>query len=127
MAIRCLIVDDNALFGEAARTMLERKGITVVGVAHSSEEGLRQVRELRPDVALVDIDLGAESGFDLAERLESSSTRVILISTHDECEFVELIRQSPAVAFVAKAHLSADAIYRLLNRAPVVPSPRPGT
>src|SRR5712671_2619638 len=77
--IRCLIVDDNQPFLEAARLLLEREGVAVVGVATTSAEALLLEGELRPDVVLVDIRLGNESGFDLAHRLSST---VILISTH---------------------------------------------
>ena len=120
MALRCLIVDDQPSFCEAARELLEGQGL-VVGCATSSAEALRSVRELRPEVALVDIDLGPESGFDLARRLaddvEGNSPRVILVSTHDEREFVKLIESSPAVGFLAKTELSAERIYQLLDRA----------
>jgi DNA-binding LytR/AlgR family response regulator len=76
---------------------------------------------LRPDLALVDIDLGAENGLAVARRLcEGDHGRlaqaVILISTHAEEEFAELIAASPAVGFLAKAELSADAIEALLAR-----------
>jgi DNA-binding NarL/FixJ family response regulator len=120
MALRCLIVDDQPAFCEAARDLLEGQGITVVGCATSSAEALRSVRELRPEVALVDIGLGPESGFDLACRLaadvEGKSPRVILVSTHDAREFVKLIESSPAVGFLAKTELSAERIYRLLEQ-----------
>ena len=69
MPLRCLLVDDNEAFLEAASVLLEREGLTVVGVASSIAEALRQVRALRPDVILVDIGLGDESGFDLARLL----------------------------------------------------------
>ena len=65
--MRCLIVDDIAGSVDAARGLLERQGITVVGVASNTTEALRCFEELRPDVTLVDIDLGGESGFELAE------------------------------------------------------------
>ena len=68
MALRCLIVDDYPDFCEAARDLLEGQGVTVVGFATSSAEAIQSVQELRPEVALVDIDLGAESGFDLARQ-----------------------------------------------------------
>jgi CheY-like chemotaxis protein len=121
VALRCLIVDDQLSFCEAARELLEGQGLTVVGYATSSAEALRSVRELRPEVALVDIDLGPDSGFDLASRLADNvngeSTRVILLSTHDEREFVKLIESSPAVGFLAKTELSAERIYQLLEPA----------
>jgi len=121
VALRCLIVDDTPSFCEAARDLLESQGVTVVGCATSSAEAVRSVQELRPEVALVDIDLGADSGFDLARRLvadvDGDAPRVILISTHDEREFVKLIESSPAVGFLAKTELSAERIYRLLEQA----------
>ena len=80
---------------------------------------MRLARELRPDLALVDIDLGAESGLDVACRLCADepgqlADAVILISTHAQEEFAELIAASPAVGFIAKAELSAEAIEALL-------------
>jgi CheY-like chemotaxis protein len=121
VALRCLIIDDQPGFCEAARELLEGQGLTVVGCATSASEAVRSVRELRPEVALVDIDLGADSGFDLARRLaddvDGYSPRVILVSTHDEREFVKLIAASPAIGFIAKTELSAERIYQLLDRA----------
>jgi DNA-binding NarL/FixJ family response regulator len=121
MALRCLIVDDRASFCEAARELLEGQGLTVVGCANSAAEAVQSVRDLRPEVALVDIDLGPDSGFELARRLANDvdgySPRVILVSTHDEREFVKLIESSPAAGFVAKTELSADRIYQVLDRA----------
>src|SRR5207253_4722021 len=117
MALRALIVDDSARFLEAARELLEREGITVAGVASSSAEALERARELRPDVALVDIDLGAESGFDLARLFAEAPNPppVILISTRSEDDLVELIEASPALAYLSKAHLSAHAVRDLLD------------
>ena len=113
MSLRCLIVDDSPEFGHAARRLLEGQGIAVVGIATSGAE------ELRPEVALVDVDLGEESGFDVARRLADgarpTSPKVILISTHDEHEFADLIEASPAVGFLAKTDLSAATIRRLLD------------
>src|SRR3954452_4346445 len=121
MALRCLIVDDRPSFCEAARELLEGQGLTVVGCANSASEAVRSVRELRPEVALVDIDLGPDSGFELARRLaddvDGYSPRVILVSTHDARECAKLIESSPAGGVVAKTELSADRIYQVLDRA----------
>jgi DNA-binding NarL/FixJ family response regulator len=114
--LRCVIVDDNPSVLIAARGLLEREGISVVGVASNTAEALEAVAELRPDVVLVDIDLGGESGFDLARRLDGAS--VILISTHAERDYADLIEASPAVGFLAKSELSASAIRAVLNAPP---------
>ena len=111
--MRLLIVDDNSHFLEAARELLEREGMTVVAVASTIAEALRRAGELQPDVTLVDIDLGTDSGFDLARQLaeESSGERsmVILISAYPEQDLVELIDDSPAIGFVSKSDLSGRA------------------
>jgi CheY-like chemotaxis protein len=119
MALRCLIVDDNPGFLAAASDLLEREGISVVGVASTSSEALERAEELRPDLTLVDIDLGAESGFDLVRRLAQDSGRrassVILISTYAERDFAELIEESPVVGFMPKSDLSAKGIQAMLE------------
>src|ERR1700722_11972256 len=69
MPLRCLLVDDNDVFLETASLLLEREGLTVVGMASNIAEALEQARALRPDLILVDIGLGDESGFTLARLL----------------------------------------------------------
>jgi CheY-like chemotaxis protein len=117
--LRCLIIDDSKLFQDAARSLLELGGITVVAVASNGAEALRRVEELRPDVTLLDVDLGGASGFDVARQLheETSPPRppVILISTHRESDYADLIAASPAVGFLPKSSLSARAIRDLLG------------
>jgi DNA-binding NarL/FixJ family response regulator len=117
--LRCLIVDDSPRFLDAARGLLEREGVAVVGVASTTAEALQGVEELRPDVTLVDIGLGGESGFELARQIHGKASRapsqVVLISTHAEVDYADLIAASPAVGFVSKAALSASAIRELLE------------
>ncbi len=118
---RCVIVDDNRDFLDAAARLLEHQGINVVAVATSSAEGLQCVRDLQPDVTLVDIDLGEESGFDLVEKLHGNGfgagVPTILISTHSEEDFAELVSASAALAFIPKAALSGAAIRDALGLA----------
>jgi DNA-binding NarL/FixJ family response regulator len=118
MHTRVLIVDDNALFLAAAVELLEREGMDVVGTASSSAEAIRIAKELRPDVMLVDVDLGPEDGFKLARTLSNGgaiASRVILVSTHSEEELGELIAASSALGFIHKTRLSAQAIGALLD------------
>ena len=116
VSLRVLIVDDSRHFLDAARGALEQDGMTVVGVASTSAEARRLARELRPDGILVDVDLGDESGIDLARELGSSgSARIVLISAYPESELVDLITSSPAVGFVSKSELSAAAVARLIR------------
>jgi DNA-binding NarL/FixJ family response regulator len=116
--VRCVIVDDSADFIEAARRLLEHDGINMVGLASTSADALRCVQDLRPDLVLIDVDLGVENGFELAEQLHRSglpaSPPVIMMSAHNEQDLADLIAASPAAGFVPKLSLSADAIRDLL-------------
>jgi DNA-binding NarL/FixJ family response regulator len=122
VSLRCLIVDDNEAFLAAATTMLEREGVTVVGTSSSSADAVRSVDALRPDVVLVDVSLGEENGFDLAQTLDDAhhagGAGIVLISTRSRNELAELIDRSPARGFIAKADLSGDAIRTLLEQDP---------
>jgi DNA-binding NarL/FixJ family response regulator len=116
MQLRLIIVDDNAHFLHAARDFLQRQGADVVGVAANGAEAIRLARELQPDCVLVDIELGPESGFDLATRLTNEQRqRVVLISVHSETEFIELIATTPALGFIPKADLSLRSITEVLD------------
>jgi CheY-like chemotaxis protein len=118
--IRVVIVDDNPEFLDSARRLLEHQGARVVGVASTIADALRSVRDLQPDVALVDVNLGEESGFDLAQALHeidgAATPPVILISTHAEPDLTGMIETSPAIGFLAKSALSASAITAALGR-----------
>ncbi|MCW2767479.1 MAG: response regulator [Nocardioides sp.] len=120
MGFTILIVDDNGSFLDAARALLKREGLHVLGVASTSAQALGRAEHLRPDVVLVDINLGGESGFELAkllvaDRSDNGST-VILMSTNAEADFADLIAESPAIGFLPKSELSAGAIGRILDR-----------
>lgn len=125
MPPRCLLVDDSQAFLQAASVLLEREGLAVVGVASSIAGALRQARALRPDLILVDIGLGDESGFDLARLLaqdteggQGAGADVILISTAAQTDYQDLINDSPAAGFLAKSDLSAQAISHILGHTP---------
>lgn len=119
MPVRCLLVDDNPGFLQIARKTLESGGFAVVAVATCTADAVHQARQARPEVALVDVELGAESGFDLARRLATFGParpiQVIMISTHAEEDLADLLEASPAIAFLPKWELSAAAVQGLLR------------
>ena len=71
MRLRCLIVDDNASFREEMSGLLAEQGLDVVGGAGSATDAHRQIAELRPDVALIDILPGVPQGKSL-DMMESA-------------------------------------------------------
>ena len=118
MALDVLIVDDSQSFRDAARELLERQGLRVVGLASTSAEAMRRSAELHPDVVLIDITLAGESGFELAQQLaarDRGAAALILISTHSQADFADSIAESPAAGFLPKSELSADAIRRIVR------------
>jgi two-component system nitrate/nitrite response regulator NarL len=115
--MRCLIVDDNVAFLDAARELLERQGVTVVGTVSTGADAVRQAGELQPDLTLIDVELGDESGFDLAHAVAvvHPAGRVVMISTYAEHDLGELVATSPVSGFVSKSDLSREALDALLD------------
>jgi CheY-like chemotaxis protein len=123
MPVRCLIVDDNPDFLRAACDLLERQGISVVGLASSGAQAYRSCSELKPDIVLIDIDLGEENGFQVAgelatrlnaERLNAQQPLLVLISAYAADDFEDMIADTPAASFLPKSDLSGIAIRGIL-------------
>jgi DNA-binding NarL/FixJ family response regulator len=115
--ITCLIVDDSPGFFEAARELLADEAISVIGIAQTSDQAVCEALGLRPDVVLVDVNLGGESGLDVAARLAelpNGGPPVVLVSAETGSEFAELVVSSGALGFVSKTDLSGEAIHELL-------------
>jgi two-component system nitrate/nitrite response regulator NarL len=118
--MRVLLVDDNKGFLAAATRLLARQGLEIAGTATNGSEAVQMAAQLTPNVALIDIDLGGESGFDVAGRILESGDglAVIMISSHALQDFEDLIAESPAAGFVSKTRLSAADIYQILDGRP---------
>jgi len=118
MRMRVVLVDDSAEFIATARRLLEREGVEVLGTATTGSEAVEKVRELKPDVTLVDIDLGGESGFDVMQQVldgHEMHSPAILISSHSPEDFADLVADSPAAGFLSKSNLSAAAIRAIIE------------
>ena len=123
MALCCLLVDDDTRFLESARELLEREGLAV-DTASTGAQAVRRTSELQPDLVLLDIGLGRESGFDVARELQAAWSvessrqerlKIVLISSYAEADFGRLIEASPVLGFIPKASLSARVIRELLE------------
>jgi len=117
MPTSVLIVDDHPSFRLSARRMLEADGYTVVGEAEDGAAALEAVRELDPDLVLLDIQLPDLDGFEVAARLGAAGERtaIVLTSTRERSDFGEEIAVSPARGFVTKGELSGEAIAALIG------------
>lgn len=117
VARRCLIVDDNPGYLSEACSLLRRQGMSAVSIASNGGDALSIAASDRLDVALVDVDLGVESGLDVARALAMSAepVPVILISAYAEKDLRELLDDSPAIGFLPKSVVSRAAIDDLLR------------
>jgi DNA-binding NarL/FixJ family response regulator len=117
MAMTVLIVDDHPSFRTTARAILEADGFEVVGEAENGVAGLRRVKELHPDVVLLDVQLPDFDGFEVASRLtvNGSGPLVVMTSSRDASDFGPLVAQSGARGFVPKAELSGAALKAVLG------------
>src|ERR1700754_1230258 len=118
MPASVLVIDDDPVFRDLARRVLAAEGLVVVAEANSVGAALEVVRKLRPDAALVDIELPDGDGLTLARRLSALPwrPRVVLTSTDPDAQDPEDVRRSGAGAFVAKHELPNAPLLRLLGR-----------
>jgi two-component system response regulator EvgA len=111
---RILIVDDDRRFRGIAREVLEAEGFEVVGEADAGEAALEAVRELVPDVVLLDVQLPDVDGFEVAARISASGGPfVVMTSSREESDFGAALHRSGARGFVPKDELSAERIVSL--------------
>jgi DNA-binding NarL/FixJ family response regulator len=118
VTIRCLVVDDDPAFIELARQVLDGDGgISIVGSAANSAEAVARVAELRPDLVLVDVRLGDESGVALARRIadHGSQARVILVSSYRQSDLAGVLPDNEGIGFISKVDLSSTTVRDALS------------
>ena len=111
MAVRVLIVDDHAPFRALARMLLVADGFDVVGEAGDGPGALVAVRDLHPDVVLLDVQLPGDDGFAVAETLAAHppAPAVVLVSSRSRSDYGHRA-DDVARGFIAKAELSGAAL-----------------
>src|SRR3954447_12118647 len=84
--LRVLLVDDHDLFRTGLRNLLEEQGLRVVGEAATGEQAVRSVRELAPDVVVMDLNMPGISGVDATRQItgEAPLTRVVVLTISDQ-------------------------------------------
>jgi DNA-binding NarL/FixJ family response regulator len=102
---RVLIVDDHPFMRRGlAQTIKDQPGLSVCGEAGSAAEALEIIESARPQLAVVDISLGAESGIELIQEIHQKwpDIRVLVSSMHDEALFAERALRAGALGYVNK-------------------------
>jgi DNA-binding NarL/FixJ family response regulator len=115
---RIVIVDDHPVFREVARELLEELGYSVLGEADCGAAARAVVARCEPDLAVVDIRLGDECGFDVAAALTRAhpSLAVLLTSTDPDAGDRERVARSGARGFVPKTGLGTADLEAYLRR-----------
>jgi DNA-binding NarL/FixJ family response regulator len=103
--IRVLIVDDHTLVRDGIRALLALVAdIEVVGEASNGKEALGKIKQLAPDVVLMDLAMPIMSGLDATRKIrrEFPGTRVLALTQYDDSEYVIPIIEAGASGFVTK-------------------------
>lgn len=103
--IKVVLVDDHELVRTGFRMILQQQSdISVVGEAGSAEEGLRLIRSLAPDIALVDVHMPGMSGIELTERVCRSkmSTHIVIVTVVDDARFPKRLLDAGALGYLTK-------------------------
>ena len=118
-APRVLVVDDEPVFRDAARQLLERRGYAVVAEAGCAATALNAVQRFAPQAVLLDVRLGDDDGFEVCRKLTRARPGLaVLIASAGECdEYDELAASSGARGFVNKVKLLTTDLGRFWPRA----------
>jgi DNA-binding NarL/FixJ family response regulator len=117
MATTLLIVDDHPSFRANARELLEAEGFDVIGEAEDGASALLAIRNLEPDVVLLDVQLPDMNGFEVAAMLhvDGPSPAIVLVSSRDGSDFGSLVLESGARGFIPKGELSGERLTHLIG------------
>jgi two-component system response regulator NreC len=112
MPTRVLLADDHSVIRQGLRALLEKKGFQVIAEASDGEEALRSVEKSQPEVAIVDISMPILNGVDTARELKkvSPKTKVVLLTQHDEDQYVKEALRAGVKGYVLKSQAADDLV-----------------
>jgi DNA-binding NarL/FixJ family response regulator len=115
MPTRILLADDHVLVREGLRAFLEKQGFQIVAEASDGQEILRSAEKTAPDVAVIDISMPLLNGVDAARELKKSSpkTKVILLTQHDEDQYVSESLRVGVKGYVLKNQAGEDLVHAI--------------
>jgi DNA-binding NarL/FixJ family response regulator len=114
--MRVLIADDHPLFRDGLRSLLEARGIDVVAEARNGREAVEQAKRLKPDVALMDLNMPELGGLDATRLISAEQPEVkvvVLTASEDDADLFEAIK-SGAQGYLFK-NLDSAEFFRLLD------------
>jgi DNA-binding NarL/FixJ family response regulator len=127
MPIRIVLADDHVLVRQGLKSLLEREGFQVVAEAGDGQEAVAHVQSLQPDLAVMDISMPTLNGLDAARQMARSSpkTKTILLTQHDEPQYVSEALEAGVKGYVLKNQVANDLLLaiRQVSRGQVYLSP----
>jgi two-component system response regulator NreC len=114
MAIRVVLADNHALVRQGLKALLEREGFQVVGEASDGQEAVRLVASVRPEITILDISMPILNGIDAARELHKSSpSKTILLTRHDEEQYVTEALRAGVKGYVLKSQAATDLVHAI--------------
>jgi DNA-binding NarL/FixJ family response regulator len=103
--MKLAIIDDHSLIRSGVSSALANTEFKVVAEAASVKEGAAVINSYKPDICLVDINLGAGNGIDLIKQSIATGieSKFVVLTMHDDSETLELAKQAGAAAYVTKS------------------------
>jgi len=113
---RILICDDHTLFSDGIKAILRfEASIEVVGEARDGRQAVEKVKELRPDVVLMDVAMPDLSGFEATRRVLDAApdVKVLMLTMHDEEELVARCLEAGAAGYIIKDAPASQLVYAI--------------
>ncbi len=109
--IRVLLADDHEAMLERVTKLLGAE-CDVVGAVSDGEQALEAVRQLNPDVLVLDISMPVMNGIETARRLKEagSETRIVVLPVHDDPDFAREALEAGALGYVIKSRFASDLV-----------------
>jgi two-component system, NarL family, response regulator NreC len=127
MPVRIVLADDHVLVRQSLKSLLEGEGFQVVGEASDGQEALRLVESFQPDIVVMDISMPIFNGLNAAREMSRSSpkTKTILLTQHDEGQYVSEALEAGVKGYVLKNQVASDLLLaiRQVSRGQVYLSP----
>jgi DNA-binding NarL/FixJ family response regulator len=130
--ISVLLVDDHAMFRAGIRALLEAEGhVEVVGEGSSGDEAVDLVRELKPDVVVMDLSMPGSNGLEATRRIAALEldTNVLVLTVHAEEEYLVPVVEAGASGYLTKTSADTDLLeaIRIVARGQVFLPPKATT
>jgi two-component system response regulator NreC len=111
--IKVLLVDDHAMFRAGIKALLETEGhVEVVGEASTGDEAVDRVRELKPDVVIMDLSMPGSNGLEATRRIAALGldTNVLVLTVHAEEEYLVPVVDAGASGYLTKTSADTDLL-----------------